>query len=218
MNKFLGSLALGTAIVAGGAVALPPTLASAQDTTQDDSSTTELDDSTRPAPFSEALDALVADGTLTQAQADAVLAALEAHRPADGMGGPGGRVGRGADLDTAAEVLGVDIDTLRESLQSGDSLADVAAANGVDVQTLIDSLVADANTRLDEAVADGRLTEDEAATRADEIVERITAMVNGEVPVGGPHGHGPGGPRDGADDAVQGSSDSTTSATDGEPA
>src|SRR5262245_32205633 len=37
-----------------------------------------------------ALDPLVTNGTLTQAQEDAVIAALDAARPARGPGGPGG--------------------------------------------------------------------------------------------------------------------------------
>ena len=61
----------------------------------------------------------------------------------------------------------------------------MAAANDVDVQTVIDALVAEATAHLDEAVENGRLTEAEAAERAADLTERITARVNGEHPARG---------------------------------
>jgi hypothetical protein len=45
---------------------------------------------------------------------------------------------------------------------------------------VIDALVADATARLDEAVADGRLDADRAEEIKADLVERITAKVNGE--------------------------------------
>ena len=45
----------------------------------------------------------------------------------------------------------------------------MAAANDVDVQTVIDALVAEATAHLDEAVENGRLTEAEAAERAADL-------------------------------------------------
>jgi hypothetical protein len=94
-------------------------------------------------------------------------------------GGPGRRE---ANLDKAAEAIGVTADELRTALQGGSTIAEVAQAHDVAVQTVIDALVADATTHLDEAVANGRID----AARAEEIkatlVERITARVNGEDP------------------------------------
>src|SRR5918999_1079396 len=74
---------------------------------------------------------------------------------------PGPPDGRGprfrAHLGVAAEALGVTEDELRQALRDGQSMADVAAEQNVEVQTVIDALVADATTRIDEAVADGDL-------------------------------------------------------------
>ena len=124
------------------------------------------------AMLADSLSKLVTDGTITQAQADSITAALEANRPAgmpgDGMGGPGkgrhhgkggegkggpgmGR-GRGAGLEAAATALGVTADELRTELQGGKSIADVATAKGVNVQTVIDALVAEAKTRITDMV------------------------------------------------------------------
>ena len=119
------------------------------------------------AMLADSLSKLVTDGTITQAQADSITAALEANRPAgmpgDGMGGPGmgrhhgkggpgmGR-GRGAGLEAAATALGITADELRTELKSGKSIADVATAKGVNVQTVIDALVAQAKTRITDMV------------------------------------------------------------------
>ena len=86
-----------------------------------------------------------------------------------GRGGPGGFGGRGPGLEAAADAIGISVDELRTALRDGSSLAEVAAANDVDVQTVIDALVAEATAHLDEAVENGRLTEAEAAERAADL-------------------------------------------------
>lgn len=91
---------------------------------------------------------------------------------------PGGRIA----LDAAAGYLGVTEAELRESLRAGESLADVAKAEGKAVAGLVDALVAAQTERLDEAVEAGRITKE----RRDEIVaglkERVTDAVNGVRP------------------------------------
>ena len=108
------------------------------------------------------LQSLVDDGTLTSAQVDAVIAALEAARPGDGPGhggpghggpGHGGRFG-GEILDTAATAIGITADELKTALQGGQTIAQVATANGVDVQDVIDALVADATANLEQRITD----------------------------------------------------------------
>lgn len=104
-----------------------------------------------------------------------------------GPGGPGGPHGeRGEGLEAAAGAIGITTDELRTALLDGQTIAEVAEANDVDVQTVIDALVAEANEHLDEAVENGRLTEAQASERAADLEERITAHVNGERPAGGP--------------------------------
>ena len=136
--------------------------------------------------------------------------AAESEKDCDGegrRGRPGGRHGHG-DPEALAETLGLTTDELRAEFEAGNSLADIAAAQGVDVQDLIDTMVADAAERLDEAVTNGDLTQDEADAKLAEITERITERVNtapGEGERGprgdGPGRRGPGGPRGGDADA-----------------
>ena len=72
---------------------------------------------------------------------------------------------RGERLDAAAEAIGITEDELRTALEGGQSIAQVAEANDVDVQTVIDALVADATERLEAAI-------DELPDRMAELVER----------------------------------------------
>jgi len=104
-----------------------------------------------------------------------------------GRRGPGGGRHRlSARLDTAAEAIGVTADELRTELEGGSTIAAVAEANGVDIQTVVDALVAEATARIDAAVADGALEADRAEEMKANLVERITAHVNGEHPRRGP--------------------------------
>lgn len=135
------------------------------------------------AKLDSVLAPLVADGTLTQAQADKVKAAFEAARPADGMGrhgrgGPAG-IGRGVALDEAAAFLGTDAASLRTQLQSGKSLGEIA---GDKKDALIASLVASANKRIDDAVTAGKLSADQATQLKSNTQQRITDMVNNVKP------------------------------------
>ena len=122
------------------------------------------------------IDALVADATERLEAAidglpDRMAEVVEREGLPDrgGRGGPGGFGGRGPGLEAAADAIGVSVDELRTALRDGSSLAEVAAANDVDVQTVIDALVAEATAHLDEAVENGRLTEAEAAERAADL-------------------------------------------------
>jgi hypothetical protein len=87
---------------------------------------------------------------------------------------------------------------LRTQLRSGKSLAAVAKGRGVDVQKVVDALVAEAKQRLADAVKNGRLTQAQADQRLKNLTARITAKVNATRPDGpgrfGPGGFGPGGP------------------------
>ena len=162
------------------------------DTTDDTiAATDETGESVRPeagTQLREMLQALVDDGTITDAQADAVTEHLVENRPERGdRGDRGDRGGRrahpGADGEVVAELIGIDAAELRAALRDGSTIAELADANDVDPQTVIDALVAEAQGHLDLAVENGRLTEDEAAAKSEQLTERITARVNGERPV-----------------------------------
>lgn len=137
------------------------------------------------------IDALVAAGNaqldeLRATLPDRMAEAVDRTLP-EGGGRHGGRGGMGRFNDgTAAEVLGLTTDELREQLRSGKTLAEVATAQGVDRQTLVDALVASATERLTQAVTDGKLTQAEADERLAELPDKIGSLVDGEL------GHGRG--------------------------
>lgn len=136
----------------------------------------------------DALSGLVTDGTITQEQSDAVETALQDARPAHGPGrGHGMR-----HLAAVAEALGIAGDDLRTALRGGQTIAEVAAANDVDVQTVVDAIADDHRQRLDEAVAAGELTQEQADERLAQAEQRATAMVDGELPARSGPGHRPG--------------------------
>lgn len=105
------------------------------------------------------------------------------------------REGCGAHLGQVAELIGIDEAELHEALRSGQTIAEVAQENGVDTRSVIDGLVAGAQSRMDEALAEGFLTEEESDQMSASLEQRTTAMVNGERPAGMPpfgrSGHGP---------------------------
>lgn len=136
------------------------------------------------ARLAEVLQPLVADGTLTQEQLDKVVETLVANAPdRDGHGGRGGRGERGRHgIDAAATALGLSPAELGAELRDGATLAEVAADQGVAVQTVIDAMVAELKTHLDEHVANGDLTQEEADAKLATATEKITDLVNNGRP------------------------------------
>jgi len=108
----------------------------------------------------------VADGKLTQARADELLAGLSARVtamvnadiPAFGRGGEGHGKGRRHglpglhDSTVLEDTLGMTREEIRAGLEAGKSIADLAKEKGVDVQKVIDALVAEARTKITEMV------------------------------------------------------------------
>jgi hypothetical protein len=135
------------------------------------------------------VDAALAAGEITQAQADALKDAINAGklplgiRPFGGLGLPGGPHGglhlykSGDPLAAAATYLGLTEGQLRSQLAAGKSLADVAKAQGKSVAGLEQALLADVQSRLDQAVKDGRLT----AAQRDQILARLKANIDAFV-------------------------------------
>ena len=77
-----------------------------------------------------------------------------------------------------AELVGTDLEGLKSAIREGQTLAEIAEANGVEVQTVIDALVEKANLRIDAAVEAGKLTEEEAETKRSNAATRIEDVVN----------------------------------------
>lgn len=97
---------------------------------------------------------------------------FEGRRGHHGMRGGPGHLGRVAD------ILGVDADVIRDELEAGGTLADIAAANGSSGSALVEELVADLSNKLDEAVAADRITQERADEVLAEASAKITTLVN----------------------------------------
>jgi polyhydroxyalkanoate synthesis regulator phasin len=134
------------------------------------------------------LDGLVAKGTLTQAQADAVLAALHdaqpTHPPKPALP-PHPLAFLGDLMKATSGYLGLDTKTLLGQLHGGKSVADIAnglGAQGKSAQGLIDLLTRTANARVDQAVAQGKLTVEQAAALRPRIATEIDTYVHRSFP------------------------------------
>jgi hypothetical protein len=145
----------------------------------------KLDQALKAAAI-DRVDAALAAGRITQAQADAMKAATNTGRLPGGAG-PGFRMGpgggrafhvRGDVLGAAATYLGVTEAQLRDQLSSGKSLADVAKAQGRSVAGLEQALLSDAQSKLDQAVAAGRLTSDQRDRILAGLKAHIDVLVN----------------------------------------
>ena len=107
-------------------------------------------------------------------------------------------------LEAAATYLGLTRDELRERLESGDTLAEIASAEGKTVDGLVQAMVDSAEEDIAAAVEAGRLTQEQGDEILADLPERLEDLVNGELPgPGGPPGHRWGaGPERAASDAT----------------
>ena len=142
------------------------------------------------ADLAAMLSALVAKGTITQAQADAITAAATAAETAK-------RAAKDAihavkDAERAAfealisKTIGVDSATIRTRLAAGESLGAIAGAKRAD---LIAVIVADKTKHIDAGVTAGKLTAAQATTLKAGLTAHVTAEVDS---VGGKRGPGMG--------------------------
>jgi hypothetical protein len=144
------------------------------------------------ARLRESLQSLVDDGTITTEQADAVSAHLIENRPERGERGEGrgsggrhggpGVFGRGVASEALTDLLGIDAQELRTQLRDGATLADIAEAQGVETQAVIDELVGELTERLDNAVENGRIDQADADDKLAEAEAKITDSVNNGRP------------------------------------
>ncbi len=227
MNRKLAGTGLAIGLVAGagaglilelsgavGAASSNPTAVVGDSTDSTTPDATTPDATTPPAPatgntttparpdpstkLGEVLKPLVDDGTITQDQADKVIAAIVAARPAGGpggghrgpggFGGPGGLIGKG--LDVVATTLGITNDEVLTALKNGQTLADLAVSKGKTAQDVIDAIVAEATTRINTAVTDGKITQDQADKALADVTKFTTDFVNNGGPAFGLGDHG----------------------------
>lgn len=142
--------------------------------------------------LADRVDAAVSDGRLTTEQASELKARIQSGDVplvglGPGLGHRGGGFGR--HLDAAAAYLGLTEAELRTRLEAGETLADVAKAEGKSVEGLVRALVDDDRPELDAAVAAGRVTDAQRTALLAAAEQRMTDLVNGALPFrGGPHG------------------------------
>jgi len=145
-------------------------------------------------------DAALKAGTITSAQAAELKQRVEAGDvPLVGLGlGIGHHGGHHGfvDFSTASEYLGLTEAQLRTKIEDGDTLAEIAKAQGKSAGGLVDALVQAAKADLDEKVASGRITADQRTSILADLESRLEDVVNGEFSFGfrGPGGRGFGPP------------------------
>jgi hypothetical protein len=153
------------------------------------------------APVIERIQQAVEDGNITQEQADERIEQMEANvlkRLQTGswfsMGGRGSR-GRPGGVRPAllAETLGMTTEELREALADGQAriatIAELAEAQGVALQDVVDASLAPMVERIQQAVEDGRITQEQA----DERIEQMEANLLEALESGSGFGPRPGG-------------------------
>lgn len=98
---------------------------------------------------------------------------------------------RAAKTEALTEALGLTADEIKAGFAEGNSIADMAEAQGVATDDVKAALVAAANERIDAAVESGRLDEAEADEKRAELDERIDDMINADPSeFQGRRGHG----------------------------
>jgi hypothetical protein len=135
-------------------------------------------------------DQALQQGTLTQAQADALKARIQAGDLGallGGRGGPGGHQLDGvkqAMLDAAAKALNITTAELQTQLRSGQTLAQLAQAHSTTEQAVTSAALAAAKTQLDQAVSSGSLTQAQADAFYAQLQQQGANLL-------APHGRGP---------------------------
>ena len=130
----------------------------------------------REGALDDVLAEAVADGRLTQEQADRI----KDHplRAAHGLLHRGARAIANV-FGAAAETLGMTTEELRTELKEGKSLAEIAGEEGVSTADLKSGITNEIEAQIEKAVAEGKLSQERADTilanlseRLDEVIER----------------------------------------------
>ncbi|MBM3656447.1 MAG: hypothetical protein FJW91_05810 [Actinobacteria bacterium] len=143
--------------------------------------------------ISSILSGLVSKGTLTQAQVDAIIKAMQDGRDAAKAAYDAAKAER---IKVVTDALGIDAATLEAKRKAGETLSTIA---GEKKDSLIAALVAFETKRIDAAVASGKLTSERANALKSKLIGGITALVNNEAKMGkalrgfAKKGRGPGG-------------------------
>ena len=118
-------------------------------------------------------------GSGTTSGAAAATPSEEPGEAAEVHGQGGGRNESVTDTSVVAKAIGISEADLTTALQGGQTVAAVAKAHNVNLQVVIDALVADGQAELDAAVKAGTLTQAQADAEKANLTQRATDQANG---------------------------------------
>jgi hypothetical protein len=145
------------------------------------------------AALTDRISQAVAAGSLTQQQADEMLANLSAvidqalngaYRLGEGRGISRDQVqenGARILVQAAADATGLTPQAVLAELRQGSTLTEVVTANGGSVQAVLDTALQSATDRINQAVASGRMTQAQADELIANLTQRLTSMMNGDL-------------------------------------
>ncbi len=126
----------------------------------------------------DALASLVSDGTITQAQSEAVQARLEDTATKLRGERRAAVAARRQDLvSTAATALGMTPADLKAEIKAGKTVAQVADEHHVDLQKVTDALTAEIDKAIDQAVTSGKIDQARADTMKSKVGPRVQAFL-----------------------------------------
>jgi uncharacterized protein YidB (DUF937 family) len=146
-------------------------------------SSQKLEDATMAAAVDQ-VDAALREGKITKAQADELKARIQSgdfppfagplFGPRFGHFHRGGPPLFGEKLSAAADYLGLSEAELRTTLNTGQTLAEIAKARGKSVDGLKQAILDEVEKNLDQLVEDGELTQADA----DEMLARLKSHID----------------------------------------
>jgi hypothetical protein len=161
---------LGAGLLGGVAFAAVPSTNDVAAMTAPDTSTANATDEKKHAKLKAILDALVAKNVITQAQEDAILAALAAEHKDH----PRLREFIGDVVKESVSYLGLPAEQVKQQLHAGKSLGEIANGTpGKSRGDLLKGLDAKAADRIKAAVAAGKLTQEQA----EQLVPKVDAAI-----------------------------------------
>jgi hypothetical protein len=127
----------------------------------------------------EMVDEALADGRITEQQAERARERIEAGKPLHLTPRERAQLwARHAIVESAAGALGITPDELRGELRSGKSIADVADERGVSLDDVKTPITSDMQAKLDQAVANNRITQQQA----DDAMTKLNDRLDGHRP------------------------------------
>jgi len=81
-------------------------------------------------------------------------------------------------VDIVSNLTGLSVEEVQAQRAAGNSVADIAEANGVSVEAVVSEALAARKAILDAKVADGAITQEQADIAYEQMTERITERVS----------------------------------------